>query len=218
MTRFTGIPRDAVDFYRELEGNNTKPWWEANKTRYVDHVREPMSALVDTLAPDFGEVSLFRPYRDVRFSADKSPYKEHQGALVTAAEGIGWYVAVGPDGLSVGAGFMAQGADQVARFRVAIDAESSGPTLVRLLVPLTAGGFEIGGDAVKTKPRGVAADHPRLELMRHKSLTLLRDYGTPAWLARVEALDRVRADWEALRPFVEWVVAYVGPTREARRR
>jgi uncharacterized protein (TIGR02453 family) len=213
MSAVAGIPHDAVDFYRELAGHNTRAWWEANKARYAANVREPLSALMDALADDFGgQPSLFRPHRDVRFSADKSPYKDHQGAMVTLAAGIGYYLQVGPDGLAVGGGFYPSGPDQVTRLRAAVDAPATGAALASIVAELRAGGYEIGGAVLKTRPRGVPADHPRVQLLRHTSVTAIRAYDTPAWMATPALLQRVRSDWAACRPLVEWVVSNVGPT------
>ncbi|HEX6917220.1 MAG TPA: DUF2461 family protein, partial [Phycicoccus sp.] len=90
----TGIPLDAVDFFDELAAENTRAWWQANKERWQASVRTPMEAVLAALEDEFGPAHLFRPNRDVRFSADKSPYKDHQGALATTAPGMGWYVQV----------------------------------------------------------------------------------------------------------------------------
>ena len=123
MSPSAGIPADAVAFYAELEANNTKDWWTANKERYEQSVREPFAALTDALADEFGEARIFRPYRDVRFSADKTPYKTEQGAIASAPGGAGYYVRLGSDGLVTGGGYMHGMPDQVARYRAALDAE-----------------------------------------------------------------------------------------------
>ncbi len=75
---------------------------------------------------------------------------------------------------------------------------------------LTAADFELGGDQVATRPRGVPADHPRLELMRFKNLITRREHGAPAWASTPEVVDHVRADWRAVRPLVDWLTAHVG--------
>ena len=75
------IPADALDFFVELEGNNDRPWWQANKERFEQSVAEPMRALLDELEPEFGVFKVFRMNRDVRFSADKSPYKTAHAAV-----------------------------------------------------------------------------------------------------------------------------------------
>ena len=90
-----GIPLDAVEFYRALEESNSREWWVAQKERYAVSVREPMAHLGDVLTEEFGEPKLFRPHRDVRFSKDKSPYKNHQGLFVPTSARMGWYVQVG---------------------------------------------------------------------------------------------------------------------------
>jgi hypothetical protein len=80
--------------------------------------------------------------------------------------------------------------------------------------------FEIGGEILKSRPRGVAPDHPRLDLLRHKSLIAWRDHGTPAWLGTPEVVRRVREGWRAIRPLEAWFAANVGasavPVRERR--
>jgi len=205
-----GIPIDALDFYEDLAVENSRAWWHANKVRYTESVWAPLEALLAALEDEFGPAHVFRPNRDVRFSADKSPYKDHQGALVTTVRGMGFYVQVGADGLMTGGGFYPTGTDQVARLRAAVDAPRSGQDLQRLTDVLVGQGFELDGDRVATRPRGVAADHPRLALMRFKSLVAKRGHGAPVWLSTPAVVDHVRADWRAVRPLVEWLTEHVG--------
>ena len=219
MSTFRGIPEDAVAFYDELgAGNNTKAWWETNKPRYAAQVREPVGQLLDLLADEFGEGSLFRPYRDVRFSRDKSPYKDHQGAFVQTSSGMGWYLQVSADGLMTAAGLHASAPDQVTRLREAVDDEASGSRLQGIVDTLVGAGFDIGGEQLKTRPRGTREDHPRLGLLRHKSLTAGRRHGVPPWLPKPEVADHVRADWQAMRPLVAWLDDHVGPSTAMARR
>src|SRR5260370_17112666 len=82
---FQGWPEEALDFYEGLEADNSKAYWTTHKAIYEEKVRGPMAELLEELAPGFGETKIFRPYRDVRFSPDKSPYQTHIGALVGAA-------------------------------------------------------------------------------------------------------------------------------------
>jgi uncharacterized protein (TIGR02453 family) len=201
-----------VAFYAELEANNTREWWAANKERYERSVREPFSAMTDALADEFGEARVFRPYRDVRFTTDKTPYKTEQGAIATSPEGTGYYVRLGADGLTTGGGYMHAMPDQVARHRAAVDADAIGDQLTDIVNTLRRKGFQIGGETLTTRPKGVAADHPRLELLRHKSLIAWRDRGTPAWMSTGSVVRYVRDDWRAIRPMVEWVGEHVGPT------
>lgn len=209
-----GIPADAVAFYRELAETNTREWWSANSDRYAAHVRGPMQDLLDALADEFGEGSPYRPQRDLRFSRDKSPYKDHQGALVQAAAGMGYYVQVSANGLLTGAGYLPKGPDQLTRLRAAIDAPATGQELDDLLDRLDAAGFDLKAEALKTRPRGVDPDHPRLDLMRLKHIIVVRRHGEVEWMSTPELVERVRSDWRTVRPLVGWLVAHVGPTQE----
>ncbi|HSF97204.1 MAG TPA: DUF2461 domain-containing protein [Ornithinibacter sp.] len=213
-----GIPVDALDFYEDLAVENSRAWWQANSARYAGSVLEPLEALLATLEDEFGPAHVFRPNRDVRFSADKSPYKDHQGALATTVPGMGFYVQVGAAGLMTGGGFYPTGSDQLPRLRAAIDAPRSGQDLQRIADALVGHGFELDGDRVATRPRGVAADHPRLPLMRFRSLVAKRDHGAPPWLSTPDVVEHVREDWRAVRPLVEWLTEHVGATEQPRRR
>jgi uncharacterized protein (TIGR02453 family) len=172
-----------------------------------------MRALLARLEDEFGPAKLFRPNRDVRFSKDKAPYKTHQGALVPVGEdtvGVGFYVQVDAEGLLAGGGWRSHGTDQIARYRGAVDAAATGTELQRLVDRLGAAGFDIEGDRVATRPRGVPADHPRLELMRARSLMVLRRFGAPDWLGTPRAAEEVRGAWRAVRPLAQWVGTHVG--------
>ncbi|WP_426565715.1 DUF2461 domain-containing protein [Angustibacter sp. McL0619] len=207
---FDGFPARALEFYAQLEADNSKAFWTMHKTVYESQVREPLEALVDELEPEFGPIKLFRPYRDTRFSKDKSPYKTHQGAFGGPAVGVGYYVQLDSDGLLAGGGFRSHSADQVSRYREGVDDDTTGPQLVTLVDTLRGNGFDIEGDPVKTRPRGVPADHPRLELMRFRSLMVFQQFGDPDWLGTPSALDHVRDTWRQITPLADWVAEHIG--------
>ncbi|WP_101523252.1 DUF2461 domain-containing protein [Nocardioides houyundeii] len=202
---FTGFPVAALDFYDDLEVDNTRSFWEAHKHVYKEAVEAPMKALMAALEPEFGAAKVFRPYRDVRFSKDKTPYKTHQGAFVAAGPSTGWYFELSPRGTRVGAGFYDASGPRLAGIRDAMADDQTGPTLQRLLRKYEKNGWEVGGDRLKTSPRGYDADHPRIELLRHKQLFVGRDYGFEADALGPELLERVRGDWRELRPLVAWI-------------
>jgi uncharacterized protein (TIGR02453 family) len=208
---FAGFSDRAVAFYADLAADNTRGFWTANKAVYDSEVRDPMRALVADLEPEFGPSKMFRPHRDIRFSNDKTPYKTHQSALAGDGSGLGYYVKLDSSGLTAGGGFRAHSPDQVARFRNAVDAEATGVALSGVVARLREDGFHIEGDELKTKPRGYAADHPRIELLRCRSLMAFKMFGTPAWLASPAAFDEVRSAWRKVTPLREWVAANVGP-------
>jgi uncharacterized protein (TIGR02453 family) len=209
VSTFPGFSDRAVAFYAELAAHNTREFWTANKTVYESEVRDPMRALVAELESEFGPAKVFRPHRDTRFSNDKTPYKTHQAALAGDGAGTGYYVQLDSRGLTVGGGFRAHSPVQTATFRSAVAAEDTGLAMSDLVAGLRANGYDIEGDELKTRPRGIAADHPRLDLLRCRSLMAFQLFGTPAWLGGPSALDAIRNAWRQVTPLNEWVAANV---------
>jgi uncharacterized protein (TIGR02453 family) len=210
---FTGFGERLVDFYDGLIADNSKAYWTDHKAIYDEHVRDPMRALLAELEPEFGPSKIFRPYRDVRFSADKTPYKTHCGG-VTAS---GYYVQAGADGIMVGGGYYRMAPDQIARYRVAVDEERRGEQLRVLLGALAAAGMTVGGEKLATRPRGVAPDHPRLELLRHKGLYAMQRWPGEELLVSPELTARVAQRWRTAAPLMEWLTDHVGPSEQPRR-
>ncbi|MGC4943592.1 DUF2461 domain-containing protein [Kribbella sp. DT2] len=204
---FTGFPVAALDFYDDLEMDNTKTFWAEHKHVYEESVKAPMTALLAELEAEFGTAKIFRPYRDVRFAKDKTPYKTHQGAFLPTGPSTGRYVELSAPGVRVGAGFYEAAADRLGRIRTAIDEDRRGKELENLLADLVAGGWTIGGDKLKTSPRGYDATHPRIELLRHKSIALNKSYGFEPVIHSAELVDRVRADWRDVTPLLDWLDA-----------
>ena len=210
--RFEGFPNEAFDFYDALAANNTRPWWNEHKPEYLAAVREPLEALLAELADEFGSPHLFRPYRDSRFSKDKAPIKDHQGGVVAVEDAIAYYVQVSASGLMVAGGWYAPQGQQIARYRESDDGPV-GAELERIVASLRSR-FEIDGKPVKTRPRGYDADHPRIDLLRNRALTVARHYPVSAMLGTRKALTAVRSDWRAVRPLIEWLADYVGPATD----
>ena len=132
----SGIPMTALDFYEALESDNSKSFWATHKQVYEAEVKAPMLELTSELGPEFGVTKLFRPYRDVRFSTDKTPYKTHQGAFVGAGPACGWYVEIAARGVRTGAGFYHADAASLGRIRASIADDVKGKELQRILAKL----------------------------------------------------------------------------------
>jgi uncharacterized protein (TIGR02453 family) len=211
MTTFQGIPAEAFSFYAELEDNNNREWWLAHKDSYNALVRDPFIALLDELEPRFGPGKIFRPNRDIRFSLDKSPYKTAQGAFASTQEGLGYYLQVSADGLLVGGGYHSHSPAQLVRYRNSVDASGRGAALQHIVDAVTQAGFAVEGEKLKTVPRGFPSDHPRAELLKHKSLSAGMDLGQPAWVTGPEAVGEIAALWDRLRPLVDWVGRHAAP-------
>jgi uncharacterized protein (TIGR02453 family) len=213
VTGFGGFGADALGFYDGLEADNSKTYWTDRKALYEQAVRTPMLALLEALQPRFGPATLFRPYRDVRFSADKSPYKTHAGAVLRGAGETALYVQVSADGLLVGAGYYQMSRDQLARYRVAVDADGPGRRLERIAAALRRHGYTLAGERLARAPRGFDPGHPRIDLLRHKGLAATMAFGAPDWLSTPHCLDEVSDAFARMAPLNDWLAAQVGPAR-----
>ena len=202
---FKGWPIEAVEFFEGLEADNTKAYWQDHKAVYEQKVKAPMEELLAELAEEFGPGKVFRPYRDVRFSNDKTPYK-----LNCAAHLPGGYVSFSADGLFCGSGIYMPSPEQLQRFRAAVDAPKSGEDLESILKVLRKAGYEVGAhDVLKTAPKGYAKDHPRIELLKHKGILMSRSWPVGAWLGTRKAKDRIVSTLAAARPLNGWIERHV---------
>jgi uncharacterized protein (TIGR02453 family) len=203
---FHGWPAEALDFYEGLEADNSKAYWTAHKAIYDQKVLGPMSELLEELALEFGESKIFRPYRDVRFSADKSPYKTNIGAVVG-----GGYIQLSADGLAAGSGMYVMAPDQLDRYRQAVVRDEAGRELERVISGIERHGIAVHGhDVLKTAPRGYRADHPRIGLLRYKGVVAWQEWPVEPWLGTAAAKERVVAFLAASRPLCGWLDANVG--------
>jgi uncharacterized protein (TIGR02453 family) len=203
---FNGWPAEALDFYEGLEADNSKAYWTAHKAIYDEMVLGPMSELLEELGPEFGESKIFRPYRDVRFSKDKSPYKTNIGAVI----GDG-YLQLSAQGLAAGSGMYMMAPDQLDRFRRAVARDESGTQLERVIAETERHEVIVHGhDVLKTAPRGYPADHPRITLLRYKGVTTWKEWPAEAWLGTQAAKQRVAAFLAASQPLCAWLEANVG--------
>jgi uncharacterized protein (TIGR02453 family) len=208
---FSGWPEEALDFYEGLEADNSKTYWTSQKAVYDQKVLGPMNELLGELGPEFGEGKVFRPYRDVRFSKDKSPYKTAIGAH--AGDG---YIQLSAGGLAAGSGMYVMAPDQVERYRAAVATDSSGGELEQIIAVLQKQDIDVNGrDSLKTAPRGYPSDHPRAELLRHKGLVAWKEWPVEPWLATPAAKNEVAEFLIATRPLGRWLTVHVGPTAES---
>jgi uncharacterized protein (TIGR02453 family) len=202
---FTGWPVEAVEFFEGLEADNSRTYWQEHKATYERCVKGPMEALLAELEDVFGAGKVFRPYRDVRFSNDKTPYK-----LNCAAHLRDGYVSVSADELFVGTGLYMPMPDDLKRFRAAIDDDRTGRELEQIVAALRKAKYDVGAhESVKTAPRGYAKDHPRIELLQLKGIVMSKAWPVGAWLGTKKAKDRVVTTLEAARPLNQWLRDHV---------
>jgi uncharacterized protein (TIGR02453 family) len=215
---FTGWPAEALDFFDGLEADNTKTYWTEHRAVYDNAVLAPMAALLADLEDEFGPGKIFRPYRDVRFSNDKTPYKTNIAARV----GDTAYLELTVDGLGGGRGMWEMASDQLDRYRRAVDSEKTGRALEKLVTTLERKDIVVSAHGqLKTAPRGYPKDHPRIDLLRQKGIVAWRQWPVAPWLGTATAKRRVVEFLRAAGPLTEWLAANVGATdlpEDARRR
>ncbi len=204
---FKGWPAEALEFYDGLEADNSKAYWHENKAVYDELVKGPMDELLAELAPEFGPGKVFRPNRDVRFSADKSPYKTAMGATV----GDAGYVQLTAKGLGAGRGMWIMATDQLERYRTAVAADATGDELVGIVDRVRAARIDVTGHhRLKTAPKGYPRDHPRIDLLKNKGLIAWKEWPAGAWLGKRSAKNRVVEFLRTAHPLSEWLDANVG--------
>ena len=222
----------TFDFLSGLRAHNEKPWFEAHRSDYEQHVKEPMQALVAAMdarfarfAPEIGgdpRRSVFRIHRDVRFSKDKSPYKTHvaswffhRGAHARVGQeseggSAGFYVHVAPGESFLGGGLWMPPRPTLDRLRAAIAADPRGFAKV-VVSPAVAKRF--GGlsteSMLKRMPRGYADDHPAGDWLKHQSFTLGRRI-TDKQVTSAKLPALLEEDFTLLLPLVRWLNAVLG--------
>jgi hypothetical protein len=236
-TSFTGWGPDATAFLAAIAADNTPVFWAAHRERFESALRAPLRALAAALEPEFGPLRLLRPRVDRRFRPDAPPYRTDVGGVAVGPGGCELGVVLSAGALTATAGHRRFDAGQRRRFRAAVADERAGPELEELLpgaggVPGAAdriaeraaarrGGGPTGrvgaalvvlpGPALVGRPRGVPADHPRVDLLRHLGLQVGASWPVGEWLGTAEPLERVRAAWRAAAPVLAWLAAHVGP-------
>lgn len=206
---FSGWPPEAVAFFRGLEVDNSRAYWMAHRTVYDACVHTPMAELLAELATEFGPARIARPYRDVRFRADKSPYK----TAIYATLRHGGYVKFSADGLTAGLGCHAMDASQLEHYRLAVADEASGVDLAGIIARLTAAQIQVAGvQQLRGTPRGYPKDHPRIDLLRHRGLIAWRDWPVAPWLSTTAARSRVVEVLRTASPLQRWLDQHVGPS------
>jgi uncharacterized protein (TIGR02453 family) len=209
---FRGFPEEAIRFYEGLIADNSRTYWQANKATFESAVKGPMMALLEEL-PEHAPYHVFRPNKDVRFSKDKRPYKDHIAAYGESEGGAGYYVQFSATGMIAGSGYYHMAADQLDRYRAALAADAVGGEIVRITDALRNDGLELTAmESLKTAPRGYPKDHPRIELLRMKGLVTTRQWKPAKWMQTKAAVGRVRDVWEASEAMNDWLDAHVGPS------
>jgi len=221
MSGFQGLPDDFFRFFEELRKNNDRDWFNDNKARYHESVVDPVSEFIVCIAPQLKKISphyiadprphrgsMFRIYRDTRFSRDKTPYKTYAGVQFRHEAGRdahapGFYLHLDPDGLFFGGGVWKPPGPVLNRIRNHIVDNARSWSRIRNAKKLQASGG-IRGEALKRPPRGFDAEHRHIDDLRKKSFFVAVE--TPAKQA-LEAgfIDEVAAGFRLAAPMVRFI-------------
>jgi uncharacterized protein (TIGR02453 family) len=215
MTTFEGFGPQVRRWFQGLEADNSREYFAAHRDVFEEAIRDPMEALLTELSQTFGgQVKLFRQNRDVRFSPDKSPYKTNTYGIVYGSEVApqGLYASISARGLVAGSGYHVMARDQLERYRDAVADDARGPELGTLVAKAEEVGLEVWGQSLVTAPRGYPKDHPRIELLRRKSLALGTTLNFGRGIGRGDGLQFVTTTWRAAAPVTGWLEREVGPT------
>jgi uncharacterized protein (TIGR02453 family) len=200
---FTGFPRDAFTFWKGLEKNNNRDWFQAHKAEYEQSVRRPMQLLIEELKPLYGAGKLSRINKDMRFAKEK-PYKNY---LATKLGGA--YVSFSEQGLWVGFGMYKPESAALRQLRAAIADDGSGRELTAILSSLRRKGFTVDTHArLGAPPRGYEATHPRADLLCMKDIFAGKLF-EPADVSSAKVLDGVVKAIGDVEPFRAWVRTHV---------
>ena len=166
-----------------------------------------MAALLADLEKEFGSARIFRPNRDIRFSADKSPYK----TVISAVLDNGGYIQFSARGLGAGNGMHMMTPDQLDRYRKAVADDVTGVGLEKVIAEVESHQIDVTGhDTLKSAPRGYPRDHPRVDLLRHKGLIAWKEWPVKGWLGTPAAKTRVVDFLRASKPLHDWLDRHVG--------
>lgn len=212
----SGINQSTIDYLNKLKKNNNREWFTENKTvfqkenqdfiSFADELLVEMNKL-DTIETPSGKKSVFRIYRDVRFSKDKTPYKKHfSGSFKRSTKELrgGYYFHIEPENTFIGGGFWGPNPKDLLRIRKEIDADAS--ELVGILNSKEFINYfrSLDGEKVKTAPRGFDKNHPNIELLRFKQFIISRKFSDKEIL-KPDFSKEVIKTFKAMRPFFNYM-------------
>jgi uncharacterized protein (TIGR02453 family) len=229
---FTGFPAQGLQFLKQLKQNNNREWFNENKVTYEESVRKPMQQLVELLATELSKfapeiqasprTSLYRIYRDTRFSKDKSPYKTHVAAVFPLRalgkhEGAGYYFHISPGELLVGGGLYMPAAEDLQSVREALARHHRRFTRILENKSFRRLFRELTGEQLSRVPRGFPATHPAADYLRFKQFLASRQL--PAASATSASFSRTLIEsFKTLHPFIEFLNEPILAGRRTRQR
>jgi len=222
MSEFTGFPAETTKFLAGLAKDNSKEWFDAHRSEYDDYWVAPAKAFVAAAGEALREIapveaqarvngSIFRVNRDIRFSADKRPYKDHldfwfwEGDRKRAVSGF--YLRITPTDVGIGAGAHGFDRDRLTAYRDAVVDAKSGKALRSIVATMEEAEIEIRGEHYKRLPRGFDTDDELTgRLLRHNSLWTGEDVAAPKVLGSRRFVTWAMNRWAKMEPLHRWLV------------
>lgn len=209
--RFAGFGTGAPAFFAGLEADNSKAYFAARRDVYERAIREPLERLLEEARGEYGTyVKVFRANRDVRFSADKRPYRtDALGGVADERTRVVSYVCLDREGLVAGAGWLHPDSEQLARARAVIASDAAAAHELQVVLDdLEAGGFTCEGNPLRTAPKGYARDHPAVGLLRRRRFTAERRFTSPGDFSDpARARTAVFGTWQAASQLSGWLAS-----------
>lgn len=211
------FPEATITFLQELRANNNREWFQQNRTAYDENIKQPASTFCDLMTDDLERLTgrshtakIFRIHRDVRFSADKTPYNTHLHISFTPETDKSavpsWMFGVDPGKCSIGVGTFAFDKSTLESYRTRV-AGNDGAKLKKLLARLERGGVRVSEPELKRVPRGYDDQLPAKDLLRRKGLTGWIEYGDATMVTKAGITSSCLDDFKQLRPLFDWLVA-----------
>ena len=222
--------KETLSFLRALKRNNNRDWFRNRKHDYERVVRTPMIAVIEQLAKDFTRVapeivaspkaSLYRIYRDTRFSEDKTPLKTNAAAVfpwkgLARHEGAGLYFEIAPGWVWIGGGMYAPQSPQLIKVRAHI--VDTWPEIKKITAARTFVGrvTALHGEKLSRVPRGFPRDHPAVEFLKHRQFLASREF-SPELATSADFYPTLLATFTAIVPLVRFLNAPLCSTPAAR--
>ncbi len=221
---FTGFPKETTQFLTDLKDNNEKEWFDAHKSDFNKHVVDPARSFVSAMGERLREIapdiiadprvnkSIFRIYRDVRFSKDKTPYKAHLGIWMWEGyrpklENSGFYIHIEPPIVMLGTGMYQFTKPLLEQYRQSVVHNRYGASLIEALQQVDkVGSASLGGKHYKRIPRGYDANHERAELLLYNGLHVSYMSKDIEWIHSSEVIDDCFNKFRDMLPIHKWLL------------
>lgn len=228
MDPFTGFSEETIRFFKDLENNNSKAWFNANRHVFDTFVMPQAQAFVvemgerlaSSIAPGIQAIpktdkSIFRIHRDIRFSPDKRPYKTHLGLYLWEGPGKkmespGFYFQLSPEGFMLGGGMHMIPKQLMSSFRDAVVNDVSGPELQKAMETVMRNkDFILQEKRYKRTPRGYDPQHPRADLLLYDGIACMYESKDLSVVQDAQALDFIFEKFLAMAPLHHWFLNFV---------